>query len=81
MFFQMVAACSCDVVILFLFCVSGEIVIHSNDISNDVYSLPWYQFDEKAKFAVYLMVFRTQKPYHFAPYKSINCSLELFIIV
>lgn len=81
MIFQMVAACSCDVVILFMFCVSGEIVIHFNDISNDVYSLPWYQFDARAKFAVYLMIFRTQKPYQFAPYKTINCSLELFILV
>lgn len=81
MFFQMVAACSCDVVILFMFCVSGEIIIHSYDISNDVYSLPWYQFDANAKTAVQLMIRRTKKPYHFASYKSVNCSVETFIIV
>lgn len=79
--FQLVAACSCDIVVLFLFCVSGEIIIDSHDISDDVYNLFWYQFDAKSKLAVRLMIARTQKPYRFTSYETINCSLETYIIV
>lgn len=81
MVFQLVAACSCDVLILFMFCVSGEIIIHAHEISVDVYKLLWYRFDARSKYIVWLMIARTQKPYYFASYKGINCSLETFINV
>lgn len=81
MVFQLVAACSCDVLILFMICVSGEIIIHAHDISSDVYKLLWYQYNSQSKYIVWLMIARTQKPHYFASYKSINCSLETFINV
>lgn len=81
MLFQCLAACSCDVVVLFMICVSGEIIIHALDISNDVYQLAWYQFDPKSKYAVWIMIARTQQLYYFASFKTVNCSLETFINV
>lgn len=81
MLFQFIAACSCDVVVLFMICVNGEIIIHAQDISNDVYQLVWYQFDPKSKYTVWIMIARTQQPYYFASFKTVNCSLETFINV
>lgn len=79
--FELIAVCYCDIIALFVFCISGEIIIHSHDISNDVYQLNWYEFDTKSIFAVFLMIARTQEPYRFTLYESINCSLETFVIV
>lgn len=81
MLFQCLAACSCDVVVLFMICISGEIIIHAHDISNDVYKLCWYRFDSKSKYVVWFMIARTQRPYYFASFKTVNCSLETFINV
>lgn len=81
MIFLFVAACLCDILILFIFCLSGEIIIHSNDISNDVYQLNWYRFDKKSKYFVFQLIIRAQKPYYFASWKTINCSLETFALV
>lgn len=81
MLFQCLAACSCDVVVLFMICISGEIIIHAHDISDDVYKLFWYRFDSKSKYVVWLMIARTQRPYYFASLTTVNCSLETFINV
>lgn len=81
MLFQLFAACSCDIVILFMICLGGEIIIHANDISNDVYQLNWYQFNTSSKYIVRQMIARTQSPYYFASFKSLNCSLSTFLNV
>lgn len=81
MLFQLFAACSCDILILFMICLAGEIIIHTNDISNDVYHLDWYQFNATSKHIVRLMIARSQIPYYFASFKSLNCSLATFLNV
>lgn len=78
MLFQFVAVCSCDTAILFMICVGGQIIIHAHDFSDNVYGLRWYQFGTPSKFIVWLMIARTQKPYQFAAFKTVNCSLETF---
>lgn len=78
MLFQFVVACSCDIVVLFMICLGGEIIIDAYDISNDVYQLRWYQFSSNSKYMVKFMIATTQKPYYFAAFKSLNCSLETF---
>lgn len=81
MLYQLIAACSADIVILFMFCVGGEMIIGAFDISTDVYQLCWYEYDARAKYIVWLMIARTQKPYQFADYKTLNCCLAAFINV
>ncbi|XP_031617421.1 odorant receptor 13a-like [Contarinia nasturtii] len=78
MLFQLFAACSCDILVLFMFCLGGEIIIDAYDVSNSVYQLNWYQFDSNSKYMVWFMIGHSQKPYYFASFKSINCSLETF---
>lgn len=75
------AACFCDISILFMVCIGGEIIIGAYDISTDVYQLGWYEFDVRAKYIICLMIARTQKPYQFADYKTLNCCLATFINV
>lgn len=79
--FQLFAACSVDVLILFIFCLAGEIIIEANDLSSDAYSLDWYQYNWRSKYIVWFMILRTQKYYYFASFKSLNCSLETFVNV
>lgn len=78
MLFQFIAVCMCDILVLFIYCFGGEIVIYAYDISSDVYQLNWYQFNRKSKMLIRLMIARTQKPYNFASLKAFNCSLETF---
>lgn len=78
MLLQFFAASLCDVMVLFIYCSGGEIVIHACEISNDVYQLNWYQFDGTTKMWIRLMIARTQKPYYFGSFKTLNCSLETF---
>lgn len=81
MIFQMVVVCACVIQVLFTYCLCGEIMIDAYDISDDVYKLFWYRFDSKSKYIVWLMIARTQKPYHFASFQGINCSMETFLTV
>lgn len=81
MIFQMVVVCACVIQVLFTYCLCGEIIIDAHDISDDVYKLFWYRFDSKSKYIVWLMIARTQKPYHFASFQGINCSMETFLTV
>lgn len=78
MLFQLFAACSCDILILFMICLGGEIIIHSYDLSVDAYHLFWYQYNSNSKYMVWFLIRHTQKPYYFASFKSLNCSLETF---
>lgn len=78
MLLQFIAACSCDILILFMFCVGGEIIISANNISNDIYQLCWYNYNSWAKYNVWLMIARTQKPYRFADCTALNCCLATF---
>lgn len=78
MLFQLFAACSCDILILFMICLGGEIIIHSYDLSVDAYQLFWYQYNSSSKFLVWFIIRHTQKAYYFASFKSLNCSLETF---
>lgn len=64
-----------------MFCAGGEMVIGAVDISTDVYKLHWYEYDNRAKYIVRLMIARTQKPYQFADYKTLNCCLATFVNV
>lgn len=79
--FQLFAACSVDVLILFIFCLAGEIIIAANDLSSDAYSLDWYRYNCRSKYIVWFLILRTQKDYYFASFKSLNCSLETFVNV
>lgn len=81
MVIQFVVVCSCDLLVLSIICFSGEKMSNAHDISFDIYSLYWYQFDDKSKYIVWFMIARTQKTYYFASYKGLNCSLEMFISV
>lgn len=81
MFYQLIAACFCDILILFMFCFGGEMIIDAFDISTDVYKIRWYEYDERAKYIIRLMMARAQKPYQFADYKTINCCSAAFINV
>lgn len=78
MLFQLFAACSCDILILFMICLGGEIIIHAYDLSNDAYHLFWYQYESRSKYMVWFLIRHTQKAYYFASFKSLNCSLETF---
>lgn len=61
-----------------MICLGGEIIIHAYDLSNDFYQLFWYQFNSNSKYMIWFMIGHTQKPYYFASFKSLNCSLETF---
>lgn len=75
---QCLAACCCDLTVLFIYCYCGEIVTQACDISTDLYHTRWYNFDRTTQRAIGMAIARTQKPYHFAPFESFNCSLEVF---
>lgn len=80
--FQMFAACSCDTLIIFIFCFGGDVIIDAQDISDDIYQLPWYQFDANAKHIVRIMMRRAELPFiFFTAYKQINFSLDTFTSV
>lgn len=79
MWFQLLAACSGVTLALLLFCLGGEIIIHSNNISVDIFHMPWYRFDRKSRYFNWIMISRTQSQYYFfSSYKSINLSLDTF---
>lgn len=81
MLFQLFAACSCDILILFMICLAGEIIIHAYDLSDNIYQMSWYRFDANSKYMVWFMIGHTHKPYYFATFKCLNCSLETFMQV
>lgn len=75
---QCLAVCFCDLSILFAYCYCGEIVTQACDISNDLYHTRWYAFGHNEQRSILLAIMRTQKPYQFASFPQLNCSLETF---
>lgn len=75
---QCLAVCACDLIILFVYCCCGELVSDACDISNTVYQLHWYNYDNQLKYAIRTVIRRTQKSYKFSSCAALNCSLETF---
>lgn len=75
---QCLAVCACDLIILFVYCCCGEMVSDACDISNTVYQLHWYNYDNQLKYAIRTVIRRTQKSYKFSSCAALNCSLETF---
>lgn len=79
MWFQLLAACSGIILVLLLFCLGGENIIHANNISSNVFHMPWYRFDRNSRYFIWMMISRTQIQYYFlSSYKTINLSLDTF---
>lgn len=75
---QCLAVCACDLSILFAYCYCGEIVTQACKISNNLYHTRWYAFERNEQRSFLFAIMRTQKPYKFASFPQLNCSLETF---
>lgn len=75
---QCLAVCTCDIIVLFVYCASGELIADACDISDAVYQLRWYNYDEKLKYTIRTVIARSQKPYTFSSCSFLNCSFQTF---